>query len=117
MTRALLEAAAKAMGLDLSWYEVGADETDECLPGWYCEIAGTRRSWNPITDDGDCFRMETALRLDGPHWLGESVAYHGFSGGAETLMVERFADHPNADAARRMAATRAAASLPPREGA
>ncbi len=106
MTRQLLEAAAKAMGLTLRWEKFLGDE--------WCVIDRSGRVWNPKSDRGDCFDMETALRLDGPHW-GEDHVWYGVGENCVTAVFERFADHPNPDAARRMAALRAAASLPPKE--
>ena len=96
MTRQLLEAAARATGKPPEVLDVGS----------WCGTA-----WNPKDDDGDMARMETALRLDGPHWDSYGVWY----GVNDTTCNEYFADHPDANAARRMAALRAAASLSPKE--
>jgi hypothetical protein len=110
MTRALLEAAALAMG-----YVAG--DTFKFHPA--CGRSMVRQAigkewkvWNPLTDDGDCFRMECELRdkMRGPHFGHDWVSYQG----SGEHFAEFFADHPDANAARRMAALRAAASLPPK---
>ncbi len=114
MTRQLLEAAALAMG-----YVVG--DTFKFHPA--CGRAMVRQAigkewkvWNPKDDDGDCFRMETALRLGGPYWTDDRVTYRIWRKmGYFEAFSEKFTDHPDANAARRMAALRAAASLPPKE--
>ena len=67
--RELLEAAAKAAGMEI-WTE---------YPHHYDEARGlwlrTSRWWNPLTDDGDALRLAVKLRLtvctsgQGP-WVG-----------------------------------------------
>jgi hypothetical protein len=106
MTRELIERAALAMGGQVEWIN------------GRCYLVSESRYWNPKDDDGDCFRMECELRgkVDGPVWFDKHVEYaaktqeHGW-----VSIVERFVDHPNVEVARRMAAARAAASLPPKE--
>jgi hypothetical protein len=124
MTRELLERAALAMGLTLVWgekFQVGDIEVD-CSDQPYVksdqpDVADTY--WNPKDDDGDMARMETELRLDGPHWGDRHVWYFTpmpeWGSGGRKVHMERLTDHPDANAARRMAALRAAASLPPKK--
>ena len=53
--RELLEKAAKALG----WRWSIADLV------WYDDFAGTFiKSWNPLTDDGDAFRLMVKLDID-----------------------------------------------------
>ena len=61
--------------------------------------------WNPVGNDGDCFRMETQMRV--------GLTFHEDGVTAmtmEALRGERYADHPDADAARRWASCRAVAA-------
>lgn len=50
--RELLELAAKAAGI--KW-----DRTEEC---WYAD-PHVRPDWNPLTDDGDAFRVAINLQI------------------------------------------------------
>jgi hypothetical protein len=66
--RELLELAAKAAGID---YDMDAsfpkDATRPFFGLWLnikCEpYEGQRRRWNPLTDDGDRYRLAMKLRL------------------------------------------------------
>ena len=103
--RELLELAARASGLLLCGYSwIGENEGDD-----ECEIlesAFVKRhpeqelasKWNPLTDDGDAFRLMVALRL----WRDDP----------DICCVERVEDH-NGDelSATRRAIVRAAAAL------
>ena len=66
--RELLEAAAKAAGIELVWggiYYIGPDEVD-CTDVPYKKSIDTDVSdeyWNPLTDDGDALRLAVKLRL------------------------------------------------------
>ena len=61
--RELLEAAAKAAGFELCWFEVGDGDPD-CDPGWYCTNDITLGCiWNPLTDDGDALRLAVKLNI------------------------------------------------------
>jgi hypothetical protein len=51
--RELLEAAAKAAGMDIEWQPCGWAHDNE-----------TGCEWNPLTDDGDAFELAVKLRLD-----------------------------------------------------
>ena len=90
--RELLEAAAKAAGLNL----------DEFL-----RVAANWR-WTPLTDDGDALRLAVKLRMsvcveDDQTWICMQ--------GAQTVPV-CFENHgTNADAATRRAIVRAAAAM------
>lgn len=53
--RALLELAAKAAGLTLTW------STDPIL-GTSCSVG--HADWNPLTDDGDALRLASTLKLN-----------------------------------------------------
>jgi hypothetical protein len=56
--RELLEAAAKAAGIDVYWDE---EKTETMLR----QVEGARwTKWNPLTDDGDALRLAVRLRLD-----------------------------------------------------
>jgi len=54
--RELLEAAAKAAGIELLWHNFSS------IPSLW-EGLGSDTVWNPLTDDGDAFRLMVNLRL------------------------------------------------------
>ena len=56
--RALLEAAAKAAGLQIDFWFAGEDGADEA------SVVGQARAWNPLTDDGDALRLAVKLRME-----------------------------------------------------
>jgi len=61
--RELLEMAAKAAGITLRWIQGPND--DECIhpirrrDDGMCEV-----DWNPLTDDGDAFRLAIRLKME-----------------------------------------------------
>ena len=67
--RELVEAAAKAAGIR---YDPEASKPHPKSGAWFglwLLIDGepndlTRRRWNPLTDDGDAFRLAVKLRID-----------------------------------------------------
>lgn len=62
--RELLELAAKAAGID---YDETCTEKDYKFGLWLTmhgePYEGQRRKWNPLTDDGDAFRLVVKLRF------------------------------------------------------
>ena len=92
--RELLEAAAKAAGIDATAYYGPSDEF------WGLVVDSTGIEWNPLEDDGDALRLAVKL---GFYDLDELVC--------------RFADDPRIDpsadpyAATRRAIVRAAAAI------
>lgn len=66
--RELLELAAKAVGIE---YDVEASKPHSISGAWFglwLVIRGepnefTRRRWNPLTDDGDAFRLAVQLGM------------------------------------------------------
>lgn len=90
--RDLLELAAKAAGLSLSDEHVWDDERAEYV------------RWNPLTDDGDAFRLAVKLRIDVRHSLDHVKAQAGRSYWREDNGSDSFA-------AARIAIVRAAAKL------
>jgi hypothetical protein len=105
--RELLEAAAKAAGIELEWFEVEVGDPD-CDPGWYCDIKGTRRYWNPLTDDGDALRLAEKKRQ---HivFTDKTVQVWESEDAPRALAVEWL--HPDPYAATRRAIVRAAAEI------
>ena len=57
--RELLELAAKAAGIELTW-----DCTDRLGEPWTVIKGVVCAYWNPLTDDGDALRLAVKLRLD-----------------------------------------------------
>jgi len=56
--RELLELAAKAAGVKAYW--------SDNLEDWQKDLTDpyvNKKKWNPLTDDGDAFRLAVALRL------------------------------------------------------
>lgn len=117
--RELLEAAARAAGLGLTWgekYKVGDDEID-CTDIPYAQGASPDESpyyWNPLTDDGDEARLEAEAGLD-VLWFSTFVQCSNRPRGV--ACTEHYADHGgDRQAARRRAGTRAAAAIGGRHG-
>lgn len=98
--RELLEAAARAAGLSLTWgekYKGGDDEID-CTDIPYAQGASPDEApyhWNPLTDDGDALRLAVKLYL----WEAVRTAHRHVS------------DTVDIYAATRRAITRAAAAI------
>ena len=62
--RELLELAAKATGLRLTWTGGGLDVD---IPTIYSGLCSDT-VWNPLTDDGDALRLVVTLGLTVNHW-------------------------------------------------
>jgi hypothetical protein len=98
--RELLEAAAKAAGIDTKrclQYEDGAFD-------W----PGKAGRWNPLTDDGDAFELAVKLRLT-INCSYDDVAICGQEFTQKEVFLERNGEDPLA--ATRRAIVRAAAEL------
>lgn len=111
--RELLEAAARAVGLRLTWgekHKVGEDEVD-CTDIPYVESDSPDEApwyWNPLEDDGDALRLSVAT--------GEPFVVR--TGCVTTMggLIEMFDRHAGREAemrAVRRLIVRAAASLTP----
>lgn len=63
--RELLELAAKAAGLDFFWRKPFPEAPQMDLPEEPClkEEHGGWDDWNPLTDDGDAFRLAVKCHL------------------------------------------------------
>ncbi len=111
--RELLERAAKAAGLRLTWgdkYRVGDDEID-CTDVPYALSNSPDESpfyWNPLTDDGDALRLAVRLSLD--IFTNDGDGGHtSVGGGTDVFVQETHGTDPLA--ATRRAIVRAAAAL------
>lgn len=105
--RELLELAAKAAGIELIWKPNTPVPGSEVTP--YRSASGVRQCrWNPLTDDGDCARLEVSLELQID--IGDLGVLSERADGISCL--EQYADH-NGDrnSARRRASVRAAAEI------
>ena len=92
--RELLELAAKAADIAIEYRaasrsNIGSSLTKFVVTAWHGPfLGGTDVSWNPLTDDGDAFRLANALHLTVYHaelavvvkhkqysweWMGEGV--------------------------------------------
>jgi hypothetical protein len=112
--RELLERAAKAAGLRLTWgdkYRLGDDEID-CTDLPYALSDGPDESpfyWNPLTDDGDALRLAVKLEIAINPFAGKTVVAHNESGRMGHEKWDCWDDDPFA--ATRRAIVRAAAAL------
>jgi len=118
--RELLKLAAKAAGYKVRWHD-----------RWECFVhaephfidnpptmAGQRRVWLPLEDDGDALRLANALKLSICHTLCEAPTAHGtamvgyapWENGAP-ICSERYDGIGGRDAATRRAIVRAAAEI------
>lgn len=108
--RELLLRAAKAAGMPLGFPE-GLFWSNELRAGPGMYRIGDRNqpvNWNPLTDDGDCARMEAACGIT-VRW-NETLCFANKA--SWKPQAELYADHNNdRNAARRRASTRAAAAL------
>lgn len=99
--RELLELAAKATGKEY---------------GGYCDVrglllvhdAGEKSVWNPLTDDGDAFRLAVKLGIDVMHTNIHSPSVHAMAN-HNVVVTEDSSIAPLA--APRRAITRAAAEI------
>jgi hypothetical protein len=92
-----LESAAKAAGIEGEWMECMGTE-------WFNDKH--KRPWNPLTDDGDEARLESALLLHVEWHPANRTVYVGT---ATIGCKEPWGD--DRQAARRRAGVRAAAAL------
>ncbi len=105
--RELLEAAAKAAGIDAEWHNDDDADFDAAHEGMFLKGArspNNSKYWNPLTDGGDALRLAVKLR----HFrvgLGECIGRGAYS---HIAMLE---SGPDPDAATRRAITRAAAEV------
>jgi len=60
--RELLEYAAKAAKRDVIWKK--GMFAGEAYEGLYDRQTGIRTTWNPLTNDGDAFRLMVKLQLE-----------------------------------------------------
>jgi hypothetical protein len=102
--RELLEAAAKAAGLELLWPHD---------PSTYAPVDGvsprrtdTWDNWNPLTDDGDALRLAVALRMNVFH-----AAVRVYAMDEEGDIEAAEGHEKDANAATRRAIVRAAAAI------
>ncbi len=109
--RELLELAAKAAGMTLTWgekYRLGEDIVD-CTDIPYAKSNQPDEAdmyWNPLTDDGDALRLAVRLRIS--LVMTENIV----DAQCENVMCsEAWDEHSDPQAATRRAITRAAAEI------
>ena len=108
--RELLEAAAKACGIDGA-YGVASDDYyyDGNVEGILTILPdGQSYVWNPLTDDGDALRLMVKLRLT-VNCSYDEVAICGQEFTQKEVFIERNGEDPLA--ATRRAIVRAAAAI------
>lgn len=111
-TKEMLELAAKACGMDVWFPRMNGgrnmDGTRIILTPCHTKRGGVIVEWNPPEDDGDCFRMECQLGIDGT-WPSKFVAMSQVN---NITVVELYDDNTDSKAAaRRLASTRVAAEI------
>jgi hypothetical protein len=101
--RELLEAAAKAAGLDLATW----DEESGCMNYQFRSPLTNMHLWNPLADDGDALRLAVKLEIRVEPMSIWCVAYSG------SVCADQFSERVKDDAcaATRRAIVRAAAAL------
>lgn len=113
--RELLEAAAKAAGIELRYWS-------ESQESFNLALMEPRRWWNPLADDGDALRLAVRLRIDLSLWIninavtakthigaGRGIPLHGEYKRPQNDHAEPYNDDPYA--ATRRAIVRAAAAM------
>ena len=104
--RELLEAAAKAAGIVGKYDDIAGEAGIIVMRGFGSRV-WTGKVWNPLTDDGDAFRLAVKLKLDVDCAGGEVVvAYEQIT---HAHAAERVGDDPLA--ATRRAIVMAAAEI------
>lgn len=103
--KSLLEAAARAAGIDGVYFDVLENKS---MP-----LATGNGPWNPLTDDGDAFRLAVKLRFEffygfNHHRDSEAVTV---SSGDDFVSVQELIDDADPTIATRRAIVRAAAAL------
>ena len=99
--RELIDSAAKAAGLEYEW-----------LDGWRGPVIGhgmASRSWLPLEDDGDAFRLAVKLRINIYNPPGRGASASGQIPG--TYIVRYYNEKESDEAATRRAIVRAAADI------
>lgn len=109
--RELLELAAKAADMDVSWHN--EDEADYYATNEGMFLNGKRspdnsKYWNPLTDDGDALRLAVNLgiQIGDFHQYGRALAFFGAIRG-----LGEFWEIGEPEAATRRAIVRAAAAI------
>ena len=109
--REMLELAAKAAEIEGSYgfasddyyYHGNTEGILTTLPD------GQSYVWNPLTDDGDAFRLAVTLNIDIEFREGEMWAYrHAFADGECFTATERLSDHQPKNCGTGFRATRRA---------
>jgi hypothetical protein len=114
----LLELAAKAAGIK---YDVEKSVRKETAKVWWGLWLSydrephefDRRYWNPLTDDGDAFRLQVKLHMDiYREYLDFDVNQRSVSATAKQLICEEeFCNNDDLCSATRRAIVRAAAEI------
>jgi hypothetical protein len=103
--RELLEAAAKAAGINVTW--TGWVPGPKSIDGWAFRLPDSYDYWNPLADDGDALRL--AVKLGMAVYTNTCHAYARLADDTEISKSEE----PSGDraAATRRAIVRAAAAI------
>lgn len=103
---ALAAKAAIAAGIKLEPY---LDQGD-ASPRWVCSDRGITSRWDPLTSDGDAFRLAVVLGLNVFHAANSCYAMPAESDLSEEQVV-RYCDAADVYEATRLAIVRVAAAL------
>ncbi len=110
--RELLELAAKAAGIEV-WFPRMADGKGGVLEPCHTLRNGQTEEWNPLTDDGDAFRLMVTLRLELEFGTDFVSVGRSYENNGEWHLATEFATLERSDfrAATRRAIVRAAAEI------
>ena len=110
--RELLELAAKAAGIEIHWcgrFPGGGVYMRKIIPE-PPEPYSKHVPWDPLTDDGDAFRLSVALDMNVFHAAGCAFALPSDDDGSYEMQVS-YSDAGGKEAATRRAIVRAAAEI------
>jgi hypothetical protein len=101
--RELLEAAARAAGVEWAYEECGE-----------LYLLNPLRTWNPLADDGDALRLACKLKINIEHMMtltGKEFGVNCWPYGRGDCGISEDGDFSDYAAATRRAITRAAAAI------
>jgi len=105
--RKLLEWAAKAAGISVKYntHWSGFERQD------MADEFGRGVVWSPLSDDGDAFRLQNAIKLNVFHTCGNAYAVLSDLDILDDESIASYRDSGSVDAATRRAIVRAAAAI------
>ncbi len=87
----LLELASKVAGIEAEALAEYSDSEGLWLKGE--RSPDNNRFWNPLTDDGDAFRLSSSLHLQIEYFGGEVAVSQWLHHGVGLIHVEKYSDN------------------------